>query len=200
MSLLDQYGNKFMSAARPSRQRVWQSAATRDLEELVSLSDWQTIVGASRRLAANEGIVKGCLEQKSSYAIGNAFLPEYQGPDPEWGKLATDWLINWYGIADVRGGIFDFQTVLYLLSVAIDRDGDAFVILSEQGGLPAIQCVPAHRVGQRRDEPRVTSGGYKGLRIRKGVIFNKAGRAVAYRVLGDTEAEDRDVSARLAPF
>jgi capsid protein len=196
--ILNEFGSpaRFLEAARPSRQRPWQTPATKDFDELVSGSDWATIVGASRRLFSNVGEVRGCIEQKASYSIGNAFLPAYQGPDPEWGAAATDWLLNWYGICSTAGTVYDFQTVLYLLSVAIDRDGDAFVLLTEQGGLPAIQCIPAHRVGQRDDKPRVESGSYKGLRIRKGVIFNRAGRAVAYRVLGDTEAEDKDVSAR----
>lgn len=188
--------DNYLEAARPSRQRRWQPTAVKEFDELVSLSDWRTVVSASRRLFQNSGVVKGTIEQKASYTVGNTFLPEYQGPDPEWGKMATDWLLNWYSISNVAGGLFDFQTVLYLLSVSIDRDGDTFVLLTEQGGIPAIQCIPAHRIGQRRDEKRVESGGYKGLRIRKGVILNKAGRAVAYRVLGETEAEDEDVSAR----
>jgi len=194
--ILDQFGNKFMSAATPSRQRPWQSSAARDLDELVTLSDHATIVGASRRLFANEGIIKGAIESKASYSVGASFIPEYQGPDPAWGAEAKDWLLNWFSIASIQGGVFDWQTILYLLSVGIDRDGDSFLLLTEQGGLPAVQLVPAHRVGQRDDKPRVESGGYKGLRIRKGVIFNRAGRPVAYRVLGDTEAEDKDVSAR----
>jgi capsid protein len=196
--ILNEFGSpaRFMSAARPSRQRPWQSSAAKDLDELVSLSDHATIVGASRRLFANEGLIKGAIESKASYSIGAAFIPEYQGTDPAWGAAAKEYLLNWFSILCTQGPVFDWQTVLYLLSVSIDRDGDAFVLLTEQGGLPAIQLVPAHRVGQRNDSTRVESGGYKGLRIRKGVIFNRAGRPVAYRVLGDTEAEDKDISAR----
>jgi len=197
MSLLvDQFGYKFMEAARPSRQRPWQTSAARDLDDLVSLADHSTIIGASRRLFANEGIIKGAVEGKASYSVGASFIPEYQGPDPQWGAAAKEWLLNWFSICSTQGPVFDWQTILYLLSVGIDRDGDSFLLLTEQSGVPAVQLVPAHRVGQRDSKPRVESGGYRGLRIRKGVISNRVGRPVAYRVLGDTPAEDKDVSAR----
>jgi hypothetical protein len=39
-------------------------------------------------------------------------------------------------------------------------------------------------------------GAYRGLQIRNGIIFNETGTEVAYRVLGATPEEDRDISAR----
>lgn len=196
--ILDQFGSpqKYLEAARPSRQRVWQSSAAKDFDELVSHFDWATVVGASRRLYQNEGIVRGTIDQKASYSVGAAFLPEFLGQDAGFSELAKQWLASWYSLCEVRGPLFDFQTVLFLTSVAIDRDGDAFILLTEANGYPQIQLIPAHRIGQRDNAATVASGGYKGLRIRKGVIFNRAGRAVAYRVLGDTQAEDKDISAR----
>lgn len=196
--ILDQFGSpqKYLEAARPSRQRVWQSSAAKDFDELVSHFDWATVVGASRRLYQNEGLVRGTVDQKASYSVGAAFLPEFLGQDAEFGDQAKQWLVNWYGLCSTAGPLFDFQTVLFLTSVAIDRDGDAFILLTEANGYPQIQLIPAHRVGQRDNAGTVASGGYKGLRIRKGVIFNRAGRAVAYQVLGDAAAEDKTISAR----
>jgi len=196
--ILNEFGSpaRFMEAARPSRARVWESPATKDFDELVSNFDWRTVVGASRRLFANFGECRGAIEQKSSYAIGGAFIPEYRGTDADFGAAATEWLLNWYEIADVRGQ-WDFQTVLYLLSVAIDRDGDVFCLLTETAnGFPQIQCIPAHRVGQRDNAKTVASEPYKGMRIRNGVVYSRTGRATAYLVLGDTEAEDKFVSSR----
>ncbi|WP_035606224.1 phage portal protein [Haloferula sp. BvORR071] len=198
--ILDQFGQqtKFMEAARPSRQRTWQSSAARDFDELVSQADWATVVGASRRLWANSGVVRGTIDQKATYSVSGSFVPEFQGQDTAWGEQAKAWLSSWMELCEVRGPLFDFNTVLYLTSVAIDRDGDGWILLTETNGFPQIQSIPAHRIGQRDNAARVAAGGYKGLRIRKGVIFNKVGRAVAYRVLGEAKdgSEDSDVSAR----
>jgi hypothetical protein len=61
---------------------------------------------------------------------------------------------------------------------------------------PQVQVVPAHRIGSRSGEDVVTDGKYKGLTIIDGVIINKTGRPIAYRILGDTKDDDYDLSAQ----
>jgi capsid protein len=185
---------KFLDSTVRRTNRRWTPNVAKDFDELISNADLATVISGSRKLYANHGTVKGTIQQKATYSVGNAFLPYFLGANKAWKAEATDWLSKFYRAADVKG--FDLQTVLYLISVAIDRDGDAFILLTDsKTGYPQIQCIPAHQVGQRTNEKRVTVGKYAGLKIRKGVIQAKSGRPVAYRVLGETESEDQDVSA-----
>ncbi len=202
MPIVDQFGYpidaKLLNAASQTTGRPYIPVRTEGISKAVDLTDWRAVLSLSRRLWANNGIVKGATVQKAMHAIGRAWNPVFRGADQEWGKVASEWLRLWYGTCNVRGENHDFKTSLYLTSIAIDRDGDQGFLLttSEDGMWPMVQTIPAHRIGQRVKETTVQSGPYKGLEISHGVICNKTGRPVAYRILGDTEADDRDVSAR----
>lgn len=197
--IVDQYGQqiKYLDGAQKhSRSRPFQHTYTKDFDDLISEIDWATVVSASRKLYQNFGIVRGAIEQKSSFVVGNAFLPRFTGTNKEWGKQAQDWLTKWMKICDVRGGVFDFQTDIYLSSIGIDRDGDCFAaMVKNENGYPFIQMIPAHSVGSRNGETVVSSGKWKGMKITKGVVQNRFGRAMAFKILGKTEKEDRIIDA-----
>lgn len=186
--------DQFIAGANKRWNRKWQPNVAKDLDELIPYFSHREIISNSRRLYANHGVVKGVIQQKAMYTVGQAFVPRYLGKDTEWKKTATDWLLRWSQLCNISG--HDLQTTLYLLSISIDRDGDAFVLLT-QGmlGYPQIQVIPAHQVGQRTDEKIIQSGRFKGSKITKGVITQRNGRPIGYRVLGATEAEDRDIPA-----
>jgi hypothetical protein len=194
--ILDQYGQaaKFLdSSARRINRPFYQSPPPKDFDEVVSCMDHAAVVGWSRKLFSNSGTIRSAIMQKSMYAIGNAWLPQSLSRNKQWKEQAQEFLAKWYRVADVKG--IDFQSVLYLVSVAIDRDGDCFAILSStKDDYPAIQLVPSHRIGQRDNSTTVLKGSFKGFKITKGIIQNKQGRAIGFRVLGDTEADDRDIS------
>jgi capsid protein len=203
MALVDQWGypidSRLINATSQTTGRPYLPTRTESINRSVNLQDWRTLLSLSRRLWANNGIVKGATAQKAMHSVGRAWNPVFRGADQEWGKVASEWLLLWYGTSNVRGDVFDFKTSLYLQSIAIDRDGDQGVLLtaSEDGMWPMLQTIPAHRIGQRSStETTVENGPYKGLKISHGVITNRVGRAVAYRVLADEEGDDKDVSAR----
>ena len=131
--------------------------------------------------------------------IGKAMRPIFMGADKAWGSQAEAWLSDWFQICYVDG--MSWWDGLFLESVAIDRDGDALTILTtSQSGFPQLQIVPWHQIGSRDTSfPLVIKDGpYAGLREDNGVILNTAGRAVAYRILGETAEQDRIVSAQSA--
>lgn len=219
MAILDQYGNpadtgpiyapqNFAHAAiRNDRAAPNQRLFKDDFEKLIPDLDRQFIVSGSRRLFQNFGPWSTPMVQKANNAIGRAWAPRFIGSDKEWGKIAVDWLLNqWYGNCDVRGRAWDFKTLLWLDSIAVDRDGDFLIYLTEaESGYPLTQRIPANRIGQRLSGVTtsqgqsafsiVDSGPYKGLRISHGVIRDKLNRAMAFRILGDTPAEDEDIPA-----
>ena len=207
MALLDQYGspyrytNKFADASDRSSNRgpQWPNLLD-DLAVLVPQHDRMTLQALSRRLYTNFGVCKAAVNQKATYSVGSSFLPVWQSADAAAGAEARAWVLDrFYPLCELRGPAFYFQESLRLISQAIDRDGEAYVLLTEsKGGDPRIQLIPAHRIGQRDSGETNPGGAYGGLEINDGVVTNKFGRAVAYRVLGNESdgSKDKDVSAR----
>jgi hypothetical protein len=181
-------------------QRPFIGNYAQSMDKNVSSSEWRTIVNASQKLFWNFGPAQGALQEKSTYVIGRSWLPRFEGEDKEWGKAATEWLVSqFYGVSHVNG--IDFQTGLYLDSLSVDRDGDVFTLYTEtRDGYPQFQQIPWHAVGSRDGKEFVEAGPYRGLRQVNGVILNEYGRPVAFRVLGRTAEEDRDVSSRNMDF
>ena len=66
--------------------------------------------------------------------------------------------------------------------------------------LPQIQLIPSHRIGQRESGNTVLAGKYEGFNIYDGVIVNKLNRPIAYRILGNTADEDKDLPANFVQF
>lgn len=188
--LLDQFGRSYQykaarSADRSSNDRPFEPVQLKDISQLVPSYDRKTLLSASRRLYLNLGPARGAIDQKAMYAVGRAWMPRFRGEDAEFGRAAEEWLSQqWYGIGDVRGGMHDFRTTLFLLSVAIDRDGEAFVLLTQsKDEYPRYQHIPAHRIGN----PEGFVDGYSkqlGRTIIDGIIYNEQGAAVAYSFLG----------------
>ena len=112
----------------------------------VNSTDRAQLLSDSRKLYANLGPAKGAIDAKAMYAVGRSWLPKYEGADQVWGEIAREWLLNeWYPIADISGR--DFQTSLFLASVAVDRDGDVGAILTEyETAFPAIQLIPSEGI------------------------------------------------------
>lgn len=153
----------------------------------VNSTDRAQLLSDSRKLYANLGPAKGAIDAKAMYAVGRSWLPKYEGADQVWGETAREWLLNeWYPIADISGR--DFQTSLFLASVAVDRDGDVGAILTEyETQFPAIQLLPSEAIFTPSDEKLdrdsfLLDGPYQGLRCIDGVIINAQGRPVAYHV------------------
>jgi hypothetical protein len=193
MAILDQYGSPFANpygnvaargASRSNGLRPWEPVRLQDIGNLVPACDRATLVSASRRLYLNQPILSGAVEQKSMYAIGKAWQPQFIGEDKEFGAVATEWLTNIFmPLCDVRGPVFDFKTELYLLSDAIDRDGEAFVVLTQtKDGFPKIQHIPCHRVASPRGitDGTIPSGRYRNARLTDGIIYNREGAPVAF--------------------
>jgi len=187
--------NQQMRYARPFEQPALSKIA-----DEVNPTDRAVMVSASRKLYANLGPVKGAVDGKALYAIGRSWLPRFYGADKAWGDDARAWLLDeFYPLADISGN--DFQTALFLASVAVDTEGDCAGLLTEyETGFPAIQLIPGLSIGNRNHkngEP-LKGGEYSGLRMQDGVVINAQGRAVAYHVLGDKAdgSADSFVSAR----
>ncbi|HWN09758.1 MAG TPA: phage portal protein [Pyrinomonadaceae bacterium] len=180
-----------------------------DNRKAVSTYDWQRLVDLSRQVVSRVGILHGAIMQKNGYAVGQGWRFCYDGPDKLFKGEIEEWINEfWYPIANIRGEPYDFQTTLFLDGCAIDHDGDNVMVMREsEEGLPRLQLVAAHRIGNRQSASGgqnqggfclVEKGPYKGARMYNGVIVDRDGANLAFRILGDTEAEDMDVPANNA--
>ena len=208
--IVDEYGNAVYSnrgfnrsANNSTSDRPWVPTRLDDIGKLISPYERKTLVAVSRLLGENWGPARAILRQISMYSVGKAWKPSIETKD-EGLKQEAELAIRekFCPLAGLDGK--DFTAKLYELAMAFLRDGDAFYLLTEWGtGFPAVQVIPAHRIGQRqtygsatRKGTVLTEGRYKGQFIEDGVIKNRNGTVLAYRVLGDSADEDIDVSSR----
>lgn len=179
--IVDRHGNPFkaaQSAQQHSPARPWQPVQMADIGKLVPSYDRKTLVSASRRLYLNEGVLVGAIQQKAMYAVGRSWQAQSGSSNKEF-KRKAEALLNdeWYNTCDVRGGINNFQMALYQLSCAVDRDGEAFVLLtSNSEDYPRIQLLPCHRIATPRGEVdgTIKKGKLKGLRLEDGIVYSKS--------------------------
>lgn len=141
--------------------------------------------------------------QKAMYSIGRSWQARFAGEDKEWGGEAEKVLENWFKLCDVRGGVFTWQTLLTLDSIALDRDGDfAIHLMESENGYPLMQRISSARIKNRHGQTEIEEGEYAGLKISNGIIKNKYGRALAYQVCGDEPSDDVIIEAKdiILPF
>ena len=210
MKILDQFGRPMSTIVHAAQYRAnglpFQRSYIEGIDELIRPGDWAKTVSASREMFTNFGPLRGAIEQKAMWCVGNAWSPQFTGSDRAWGQDAAEWLNGWFKILDIRGFPYDFQTLLYLASVSIDRDGDIGMLMTtNSAGDPRIQVIPAHLFRSGPDDGgTVEHGRYKGRTIRNGVIVDSNNRPMAYRVVPDAmkpdEFKDIKASALIFPF
>jgi len=184
MAILDEFGRKIAwKAARGAQHdgyRPWEPLERKDIHQLIPALDRQTLASYARRIYINFGPIKNAIAQRGMYAVGRAWMPEFQGTDTEFGKLAKEWLTSiFYKIGDVRGGMHDFQSNIFLWSKSIDVDGESFVLLTEtKGGFPQYQSIASHRI---RTPINLSDGDkIRGGTLMDGVVYYPSGAPKEY--------------------
>ena len=199
--LVDQYGNPLIrqgfnrSTENRGVDRPWIPTRLDNIDKLIPSYDRNTLVAVSRMLIENFGAARSIARQIPMYSVGKAWKPSLNTDDVKIKEEAEGVIREQFcNITSIQGD--DFSTVLYHIAHLVIRDGECFYLLTEwESGFPAIQIIPCHRVGQRGNFDKVQEGKYKGYTITEGVIKNKYGMPIAYRVLGETEDLDEDISS-----
>jgi hypothetical protein len=183
----------YLGAKRMEKNRNALQTVLDDVYRVVPVTDWKYLISLSRQLVINNGLLKGIIEDKATGVVGDGFDPEFLGKDEAWGEQAKAWLADeWMPQAELRG-ILDFKDCQFQKSTNMDASGDFFRLLTrKRDGMPAIQMIQAHRIGQRDSGDMIAAGPYAGMIIENGIIMTPdTGEVIAYNVLGDTEAQDR---------
>ncbi len=195
-----QHSQSFSDSLRP-RPTPSTSSGGGATKLAITNSDWSRTLFLSRQLFARVTEVAGAIQQKNHYVIGNSWEPRFDGENREWGKIAEDYLDDWFQSCNLRGEPFDWKTSLYVDSLSIDRDGDSAMISTVIDGEAKLQFISAHQIACRSSRNTTDKAGFSlvnigrfaGLRIYNGVIFGKFGDVIGYNVLGDCPDDDRQV-------
>lgn len=175
------------------RKSEIQSYYNKNFVSIIDEYDRYQIAGKARFIYENVGIIKGAIHEIASYSVGDSWIPSYTGDNPSWGKRATSYLSSWFDSIDIHGN--DMNSVLRLISISIDRDGDVLVVFTKNSeNQPRIQIIPMHAIKCRTET--IQTGKYSGYSVTDGVIMDDYGVAVAYNILGDADdgSEDTQVS------
>lgn len=186
--ILDEFGRTIQyraaRAANDSRHRPYEPVEKKDIGQLVPSQDRIKLMSHARRIRLNFGPLKNAINQRSTSAVGRAFVPQFQGDDVDFGNAATDWLVNtFYAIGDTRGGMHDLKTNLHSFSTDLDVDGEIFILLTEtKSGFPQYQGIPSHRIAN----PMGMNGQImRGGKLVDGIIYYPSGEAKEYAFLDE---------------
>ena len=148
-------------AARPlTRERTWVHATATDSRQDIDAYDRLRLLALSRRLFINNPIIRAAVNEMARYSVGPGICPQARTSDDAWNRQAEAFFYQFAARADISG-MLDFYELQTLASLAIDRDGDVFLILTQtRDGQPALQVVEAHRCGtpQGADQKVIIDG------------------------------------------
>ena len=206
-TILDQYGAvagaRFARAVNNNRTRgIVFNRRDADIHKLVNPSDRRALSALSRQCVFNNGVAKETIRQKASWATLDSFSPMYSGEDAEAGDAAIDFLENDYfpGL-DLTGETTDWPEFLQIISKAIDRDGESFVLkTSDETGRLSLLILPSYMV--RSEMFTIDRGKMEGARVEDGIGYDPiSGAKLFFRVwASDTEFEDVPASSMVHLF
>ena len=163
-----------------NRTMPWKPKPLADFKDSISPSDRQDIVAISRRLFYNSGEIRHIVRNIANFSTNDALYPIFDGTDKEWFSNAERFFYTWTDVCDA-GNRLNFFQMLNLISIAIDVDGEIFIILTEnEAGFPLIQLIRSHRC-KSRNAPED-----RNRNIVDGVVLDKQGRPLAYQFTNGT--------------
>ncbi len=193
---------------RSYKPRYWLSA---DTKSNVSEYDRWELVNYSRQLYAQMDVLGTAVDQKNSWAFGDAWDPHYLGRNRKWGEEAAEFLRDqFYPMCNLRGPLYDLKRSLLISGRAWDVDGDDAMILTQsEQGFPQIAFFPATRVGMQATGTRgnmdssnpgagpsatVDGGPFDGAKIFDGIIYDRNNRMIGLRIVSE-DGKVQDLSA-----
>ncbi len=208
--------NSRFKSTEDDRYRLARPKLFDDMARLLGRERYKALISDARWIAEAFPLVQEAVQQKAEYVGAAGWLPEFVGADRSYGERATRILHDALTISDLRGGLFDWDDQWEIAGRLWDIDGGSFQVFTQtpETDFPQLQNIETHRIGQRGSahvvgeadaytyiesaggQVRKVWGAYRGKLILNGIIYDSAGRELAYRVLGKDPSEDRDISAR----
>jgi capsid protein len=184
--------NNLYPSPADTNLRGWRPNLDRDVWAMLPQARHVAMISDARYIYGGNGSVSGAISKKADYAIGWSWSLTYTGTNETFRRVAQPLMERWTRLCDVRGGLHDWRLGLRNASIAIDRDGDCFAVLTRtEEGSPRIQWLEGHRVGtpwvgygqSSTVVPEVEgTRGYAGMTILSGVIYDEYMRPVGYNL------------------
>ena len=177
----------FESANQSPRRASVPGCGPRDTSLDLTPGIRSELVRRSRYLVKNSGFLQEIIGSMALYSIGDGIMPQPASKDASWNKQALDYFKRWSRHAEITGR-FDLTTCQYLVCMALETDGEIFILKTEEEGEPKIQLIETHRIGST-EEDTTESVCIDGIRL------SELGRPLSYRLLLDN-GKYRDLAAR----
>jgi hypothetical protein len=191
---------------RAYKPRYWLSADTKS--NFGEYDRWEA-VNYCRQLYAQVDALGAAVNQKNSWAFGDAWDAHYTGRNVKWGEEAAEFLkLQYFPMCNVRGELYDLKRSLRLSGQAWDVDGDDAMILTQsESGFPQIAFFPGTKIGMTatgsrgsakspgQDNTGTVSGGpFDGAKIFDGIIVNRNMRMIGLRIVKE-DGSVQDISS-----
>ena len=180
-------------ASRPYNKKlrtyIAYQAYNNDYDINVTESDLDMIRSRARDLFANTPAIRNAIAEIADFAVSDQWNLKATSSDPVYNKAVESFVNkNW-------GRLNNIHQMLRLVVKAVLRDGDVLVVLTESkdGTYPKLQLIPAHKIGNGKNQETVKEGIFAGYRIIKGAILNDVGDVIAYNVT-NKDKPDQQIS------
>jgi len=155
-----------------NRERRFLPVITGDVKETSDRWSRMTMLGYSRLLSENSGLVSEAVRSMSVYSVGNGLVPQSRVTDQKIAQAHKQYFADWSRNADIQG-IYTFSGFEDLASQATDVDGDiGFLKMRNDQNRPRLQVVEGHRIGSATDDEGFNDG----------VSSDASGRPLQYKV------------------
>lgn len=163
-----------------------------DTSKSVDASSRANYVSLSRQLFAQMAVLNFALELICDWAIGNSWDVIYQGADKDFRNSFEDYANNtWAKNCNILGPTYNLKNTLKLMIREIIRDGDLLQLYTfNRAGLPQLQYVRSHRIGNRTGKSEIDAGRYSGYAVDDGLVKNSIGTTIAYYIQDLIKEED----------
>lgn len=141
---------------------------------------WERVelIEMGRYLYANDGIVKGAIDDLARYSF--PLTPQAITDNPEWNHKAEEYFAEWSMNADLKGRMH-FYDLQRLASICLDRDGDVGILHVDTNEGVKLQLIESDLI---QSMPKSTPD------YDQGVQYDAQGRAISFSVLQDSERQD----------
>lgn len=184
--------NSLIRAATQTTDRKQVPQLGNDFHRNVSTFGRQTLMDTGRFLYENCSPVRAAVDEMARYSV-STFVSQFAGKNEAWGELAEAWIKEHDNIVDLAGWNFPMAVYRETLVKSVLRDGDfGTLLVKNEKGYPFFQTVASHRIRTpRTDDGLVPDGDYKGEAMIDGVICNRYGAPIAYRICGENKYDEK---------
>jgi capsid protein len=176
----------FYEGLKVSRERTRIPHILADSDSLNTSWTRREHMSIARHLYANDGMVRGLINDVARYTVGCGLKPQAQSRSQLWNEAAEQYWEDWCFVADFsRMHHFDHLQMLWQIGEIRDGDIGMALVRDPATGLPQVQTIRGHRIGTFAPEDNEN--------VIDGVRVDGFGRPVSYQISTDKGLSSREI-------